>query len=894
MKVKRYFNIAILLFFISCIGMSPTRTDSDIKNKWYVYGPLKVPEAINSWGHLKFFHKDFALHMGGEADFDPLKNSKNTRSKWQSIAMIDGKIDLEKYYSEYANSVVYLYSEFDSGQAGEIVLKINGQNGLKIYCNGEPVFSYISEPAFLPEDLAVIVPVKNGKNRILFKLLKPYKGNVFSCQMTTLEHEQTQWNQVKKTEVQILPAEMFVFKPEKFSCTVMTKPAIAVKEPIEMDFYDQEGKKLFTRKGTTSKSMDVPFPEDYKGIVKIRVTGLKNNDWIKAEQFILMNEHRTSEKQMCRDIARFALSWAENLKLSEENKVFIDSFQYFARILEEKMHSSMTKLSWQIQAIKGIIKTANLMNTKKDRLSVFHGLNQWAYQSAIDSTYQPYSLYVPASYDPGKEYALLVHIHGYNGWGYAALHGQFTLNSVQPDDFIVVAPFGRGNISYLSAGEQDVFDILHKMKSTFNIDPQRIYLSGHSMGGFGTMHLGIKYPDQFAVIAPFAGGLMHGYLDNLNNTHVMVVHGDNDPSVPVNRSRQIVEGLKKLKYNYNYYELAGTGHSAVKDFFTHTTSRRMFEYLRQYKRNPWPGEVILTADMSRYGKSFWINILDFAYSDKKGKVTAKIMSGNTIEIKTKDIKVFSIDMAHPELKETKVQIQIDGKKLIAENKGKIVYLVKNENQWKIDNNKKPDKRTVRHYGDGLQGVFYRPLLIVYGTLQEEKKLKTVADILADWSPDIRTQYGYRSGRYLVKADIDVRDEDMKNYDLVLVGNPQQNKISAGIAAQLPVDFRKNKIVVNNREYTEVGLNLTCPNPLNPQKLISLISLPPDSGKDEDLKNAMVDLVRNLKFSNRKQSEWHIGFLKFPDVILFKTLDLKTKPLLKASFDYRWENLEVIP
>jgi poly(3-hydroxybutyrate) depolymerase len=127
---------------------------------------------------------------------------------------------------------------------------------------------------------------------------------------------------------------------------------------------------------------------------------------------------------------------------------------------------------------------------------------------------------------------------------------------------------GRGpdapeNLRELS--EKDVMNVLALIRKEFNIDDKRIYLIGHSMGGAGTWHLGTKYPDTWAGLAPIAPaafGQPTG-LDKLKHVPVIVVHGDKDTAVPVEGTRRWVDKMKELKLTHEYVEIAGAGHGDV-------------------------------------------------------------------------------------------------------------------------------------------------------------------------------------------------------------------------------------------------------------------------------------------------------------------------------------------
>ncbi|SVE13826.1 uncharacterized protein METZ01_LOCUS466680, partial [marine metagenome] len=132
----------------------------------------------------------------------------------------------------------------------------------------------------------------------------------------------------------------------------------------------------------------------------------------------------------------------------------------------------------------------------------------------------PYSLYVPEGYDQRKKYPLMVALHGLwsNHWQMIRYPGLTKL--AQEHGYLVVAPMGynssgwygsRGQSSKYSKprnlgelSEKDVLNVLAIIRGEFNVDDNRIYLMGHSMGGGGTWHLGMKYPEMWAALAPVA------------------------------------------------------------------------------------------------------------------------------------------------------------------------------------------------------------------------------------------------------------------------------------------------------------------------------------------------------------------------------------------------------
>ena len=85
---------------------------------------------------------------------------------------------------------------------------------------------------------------------------------------------------------------------------------------------------------------------------------------------------------------------------------------------------------------------------------------------------------------------------------------------------------------------------------------------GHSMGGGGTWHLGIKYPDLWAGLAPIAPAIFRPAteVEKIKHIPVILVQGDKDNLVPVAGARRWAEQMKKLGMTYEYIEVAGGDH----------------------------------------------------------------------------------------------------------------------------------------------------------------------------------------------------------------------------------------------------------------------------------------------------------------------------------------------
>ncbi len=204
----------------------------------------------------------------------------------------------------------------------------------------------------------------------------------------------------------------------------------------------------------------------------------------------------------------------------------------------------------------------------RDPFAATRGDFKKAYRSKVDGTLQPYRVFVPSAYDGGRAFPLVVALHGMGGDEnsyFSDFYGQGAFKrEAEKHGYIVVCPKGRGRASmYRGPAEQDVMDVLAEAKRAYKIDPDRIYLTGHSMGGYGTWSVAMSYPDLFAALAPISGGGDTQGMKKIAHIPQLVVHGDNDKTVPVARSREMVAAAKALGAEVKYLEIPGGSHVDV-------------------------------------------------------------------------------------------------------------------------------------------------------------------------------------------------------------------------------------------------------------------------------------------------------------------------------------------
>ncbi|MBT8147884.1 MAG: alpha/beta fold hydrolase [Gammaproteobacteria bacterium] len=191
----------------------------------------------------------------------------------------------------------------------------------------------------------------------------------------------------------------------------------------------------------------------------------------------------------------------------------------------------------------------------------------------------PYALFVPDSYNESDPAPLIVSLHGL-GRSYDWLMGYHgLLDEAEAGGFIVVTPLGYIRRGWYGSrptddaqdsqySEQDVMEVMKLVREQLNVDANRIYLWGHSMGGAGTYHIAASNPDLFAGLGVAAPATPQGttakeVLERIKHIPILVLHGDDDQTVPVELTRSWVAEMREIGMQHVYVEIAGGDHSLL-------------------------------------------------------------------------------------------------------------------------------------------------------------------------------------------------------------------------------------------------------------------------------------------------------------------------------------------
>jgi len=187
--------------------------------------------------------------------------------------------------------------------------------------------------------------------------------------------------------------------------------------------------------------------------------------------------------------------------------------------------------------------------------------------TTVEGAERTYMVYVPPSYDPAEQWPVVMFLHGAGERGDDGVD-QSTVGigpaiEANPERFpcIVIMPQCPKNIMWTDRYDE-INGALDATLAEYNIDRSRMYLTGLSMGGYGTFMYGADHVDRFAAMAPVCGGGRITDAAKLAAVPMWVFHGGADPVVTPDKSRTMVEAIKAAGGDIQYTEYEGVGHNS--------------------------------------------------------------------------------------------------------------------------------------------------------------------------------------------------------------------------------------------------------------------------------------------------------------------------------------------
>jgi dienelactone hydrolase len=490
------------------------------------------------------------------------------------------------------------------------------------------------------------------------------------------------------------------------------------------------------------------------------------------------------------------------------------------------------------------------------------------HRSRIDGSVQPYAVTFPHDYasPKSKPYRLevVLHVREPDPTEVRFLYRHRGQVAAPKDlDHIQLDVYGRGNNGYRWAGETDVFEAINHFLAVEEalgrvkfVDNARIVLRGFSMGGAGTWHLGLHWPDNWALLGPGAGftttrgylptlpaslpaheaACLHiydaaDYAENVANVPVVAYSGADDPQIQAARA---IEGrLKGTGLSITHLVAPGVKHSFPPEWRKKADAAYAKQLVRG--RPEYPPRVRFVTYTLKYPSCFWAHLLGLERHYTQARVEAEKLE-NGFKVKTTNVRILRLNLWESAIREP-IEVQIDGQKLdrvmpaVAGPRGELaVFLEKRGGRWvsALPQRIFTDRLRVLQKVNLLQGpiddAFMNAFLCVRGTrlgwheATQEHARANLERFEAEWSKYLR-------GPLPVKDDVDVTPDDLASRHLVLFGDPASNSLIEQVLPGLPLRWTKKQITFAGKDYDAARHVpvLIYPSPLDKDRYVVLNS-----------------------------------------------------------------------
>ncbi len=520
------------------------------------------------------------------------------------------------------------------------------------------------------------------------------------------------------------------------------------------------------------------------------------------------------------------------------------------------------------------------------------------FRSELDGSVQYYSLLPASGPATGEPRGLILSLHGA---GVVATN-QTASYAAKPWAHLV-APTNRRPYgwNWEEWGRHDAFEALADAERYLkDVDPRRICLTGHSMGGHGVWHLGSLFPDRFAALGPSAGWISFWsyrsrgvdatgdpppilagtlpsrtlrYTENLARQCVYVLHGEADDNVLPEESRSMVEALREAPC-LTYHEQPEAGHwwdleGGAAECVDWEPMMERFETSRSLPPDSVRHVVFTTPSPGVSASSDWVEIVQQHTQDTVSRVDLSFVPPNVIAGHTDNVRLMALDPPVPAGVDTLLALTRPATYLTRAEDGRFwVRQLVDTHGWMSTTPASPTVKRPARYG-GFKDVLRNQVLFVYGTGGSAREQAWALD-----KARFDAEFLWYQGNSAVQVvpDTHYQPSPAAPRNVVLYGNADTNSAWEVLLGHSPLQVRDGSLRLGDRELS------------GPDRGVLLVY--PRQGSD----NALVGVVGGTGIAGMEltanRPAMHPGF-PYPDWTILRPSDSSRIIEGTGFFDMNW-------
>jgi len=778
---------------------------------------------------------------GGESAARPeveQQRADGSKLEWREHRAWGDRVGFDAATGDRDSGVAYAAARIERANAGPARLEIGSVDGVRVWVNGKRVLARDGHRALTPDEDVVDVDLVAGANTLL---IKSAATGAFTARVLEA-------GSVLRRSAEIGPS-LIEMQPEVFTVRTDISSARAAADPVKVEVLKPGGEVTFTATAKRGELVVV----DAKG-------------WPEGPY-----EVRASTRTATRLLRETWLPWFKGDSLAYARRLAADAAaasEADTRGFTLKMLAEMVddRLGVKLAEARGnpwpkihspLMEYAEIrleQQGKADARARAGGFMRIAYRDAVDGTPQFARAWLPAGYDPAKRWPLVLQLHGYNPanpvyvrwWSVDSRHPDLDTEFADHQQVIYVEPHGRGNTQYFGLGDQDVMRVIAEAKQLFSVDENRVYLTGESMGGWGTWNVATRHPDVFAAIAPVFGGQdYHSQMteeriaalspvdrflqersstwalaEGLNNTPIFIRHGDADQAVNVEWTRWGVRLLQRWGYDVRYHEYPGRIHETLETAASNPDVA--IAWFLGHTRDPAPRHVRLRSAELRHAKNAWVAVEQMASPMEFADVDAEVIDRNVIRIDTRN--VLQLVLTPGALVDASQPVR-----LVWNGAARELQPANGELRL-TDVSYRPGKLVKNAALPGtILDFTTTPFAVVVGTSSKDPQMAAALRAKAD--AFVEQWRAWQKFPPRVFTDTEITARDMAAYSLLLFGGADENRVTASFGAKLPLRLTRDAVVIDGHAFRTPAamVQMVYPNPANASRYVWVVAANSSAG-----------------------------------------------------------------
>ena len=838
-RVRLSLLTAILPFLFSIAGAQTAPAFTKLKDElrmpwqrgernflrlWLVAGPFRCG-----------LETDCLSGQAGEAGIlatDGLeqKRADGTSVRWHSQKSWGDVVAFDDLTGPKDDAVAYAFTRVSRPNAGKALLLVGSEDGVRVWLNGKQVLARDGLRSLTADEDRVEVDLNAGDNALLVKVsaLRSFSARVVEPGTVTVRKAE-----IGPSIVRLLP-DGFTLKTD----IGVERPEL---EAVKIEVIRPGGKAVFSTEAHRGASVAIDAKGWPDGPYEVRCsthsfTGLlyaTDLPWYKGDSLA-----------KARDLAATAAQ-------ADASRPEGFTLKMLAEMVEDRLGSKLSEAKgnpW-LKIHSPLMEYDEMMLERRGQTGRIRpdGFVRLSYRDEVDGSPQYCRAYLPVDYDPARKWPLVIQMHGYNPanpvyvrwWAADGRHAGVDTEFSNHQGVIYMEPHGRGNAQYLGIGDSDVVHAIAEAKRLFSVDEDRVYLTGDSMGGWGTWEIASRHPDLFAAIAPVFGGsdyhsrMSEGDLAKLSpldrflnekestwamaegllNIPIFVQHGDADRSVNVEYSRWAVRLLQRWGYDVRYHEFPGRSHEALES----QNGNMSVEWFLQHRRDSNPRHVRIRSAELRNSSAYWARVLQAASPLAFMVVDAEVVDRNQIRLDTQNVLEIAlspsaalVDPANP------VTVVWNGS-------ARQMHLQNGELRLTAGGYQPAPLHKNERLPGSTMDFTVTPFAIVIGTVSKDPEMVALCRKKAEAFIGVWRDWQKQEPR--VFADSEITEAEMAKYSLLLIGGPDANRVTAQLAARLPLQISADRVTIDGKGFPvqDAAVEMLYPNPLNSERYVWIVA-----------------------------------------------------------------------